>query len=57
MIPNQIGSKPSARMMGNTTGMVITSIAKASINRPSRKYISKMASSTRTDCKPSNPSG
>ena len=42
MMPNQTGSNPNARMMGYTTGMVITSIAKASMNSPNRKYMNRI---------------
>ena len=46
MMPNQIGSKPSAVTTGNTIGTVRITIAIASIRQPSTRYISRISAST-----------
>src|SRR5271156_4789804 len=44
--PNQIGSKPSAVITGNTIGTVRMIIAIASIRQPSARYMSRISAST-----------
>src|SRR3954463_13367835 len=46
MIPNQIGSKPSAVTTGNTIGTVRITIAMASMRQPSTRYINRISAST-----------
>ena len=46
MTPNQIGSKPSAMMTGNTIGTVRMIMASASIRQPSTRYISMISART-----------
>ena len=46
MMPNQIGSKPSAVTTGKTIGTVRMIIAIASMRQPSARYISMISAST-----------